>query len=324
MTRSKRKVFWLPNIYIRSCLHFPFLFLTYEVAHRHGHPPTYTRGCVPRYTCLTHAGSMCMGTHPHTPRTAVPLGCIYFPSQAWVFVLHTKESTFGFLQKNPEIRIQVQGIYWGGVIWKIPLWKWSREAETVRNVVNPQWWLWSTGTQLPWGVLGETVEPENYLWIISPQRGGRWNLYPKSTPFLSWLWLMEKEKCQLPYWRVQRAGAGHSQAKKRAHPSSRKRLQCQLSSSLFDPWKNSFLLSEPQFPSAVTWLPTRLVWGFWHWQPSAWPPKRDGFSVSPPELLVPFQPLLVRVAQGLLSGSPSSLGHSLWVILSNLQTLNSI
>lgn len=212
----------------------------------------------------------------------------------------------------------------GGVIWKIPLWKWSREAETVRNVVNPQWWLWSTGTQLPWGVLGETVEPENYLWIISPQRGGRWNLYPKSTPFLSWLWLMEKEKCQLPYWRVQRAGAGHSQAKKRAHPSSRKRLQCQLSSSLFDPWKNSFLLSEPQFPSAVTWLPTRLVWGFWHWQPSAWPPKRDGFSVSPPELLVPFQPLLVRVAQGLLSGSPSSLGHSLWVILSNLQTLNSI
>ena len=183
MTRSKRKVFWLPNIYMRSCLHFPFLFLTSEVAHRHGHPPTHTRGCVPRYTCLTHAGSMCMGAHPHTPRTAVPLGLIYFPSQAWVFVLRTKESTFGFLQKNPEIRIQVQGIYWGGVIWKIPLWKWSSEAETVRNVVNPQWWLWSTGTQLPWGVLGETVEPENYLWIISPQRGGRWNLYPHRLPF---------------------------------------------------------------------------------------------------------------------------------------------
>lgn len=145
MTRSKRKVFWLPDIYIRSCLHFPFLFLTYELAHRQGHPPSHIQGCVPRYMCLTHAGLMCMETHPYTPRTTAPQGHICFPSQDRVFVLHIKESTFGFLQKNPKIRIQVQGIYWGGgVIWKIPLWKWSSVEETVRNISNTQWWLWWT------------------------------------------------------------------------------------------------------------------------------------------------------------------------------------
>ena len=150
MTRSKRRVFWLPSIYIRSCLHFPFLFLTYELDHRHGHPPTCTQGCVPRYTCLTHASSACMGTQPPTARMAAPLGHIYFPSQACVSVLYTKKSAFGFIQKPPEIRIQVQGIYLEGegVTWKLPLWQWSSETDTMRNIINPQWWLGLTGTQL--------------------------------------------------------------------------------------------------------------------------------------------------------------------------------
>ena len=82
--------FQLPNIYIRSCLHFHFLFLAYELAQSHGHPPTCTRGCVSWLTCLTHRLHVRRDPTPNPLTTDAlgPLRWSTFPHKLWVSVHH--------------------------------------------------------------------------------------------------------------------------------------------------------------------------------------------------------------------------------------------
>lgn len=114
----------LADIDIRTFLHFPFLFSAPELAHRRGPPPTCAQGCVPRYTCLPHAGSVCVGSHPthHRPRMQqCPGNGSDLPPEPCLRPSYQGPAAAGGPpEAAPEWRIPVQGFIWG-VVWEMPL-----------------------------------------------------------------------------------------------------------------------------------------------------------------------------------------------------------